>query len=69
MLSVEYLFAGLISGFLIVSIFVPPKRLVNAVPTPDDKEVFRTSTGCVRIMSEPVPCSDRAVSLNVLVGK
>lgn len=62
------LFAGILTGFFIVSIFKPPKRMINAIPTPGDSESFYTKSGCVRIKAEPVACSGSAVSLNVLVN-
>ena len=62
------LMSGVFVGFFIVSIFTPPMREVQALPTPGDSGVFKTKTGCVRIKAEPVSCSDSAVSLNVLVG-
>ena len=60
--------AGVFVGFFVVSIFTPPMREVPSVPTPGDKGVFKTKTGCVRIRAEPTPCSSAAVSLNVLVN-
>jgi hypothetical protein len=62
------LFAGVLTGFFVVSIFKPPKRQVQAIPTPGDSGAFTTKTGCVKIKAEPVPCSSSAVSLNVLVN-
>jgi len=62
------LFAGVLTGFFIVSIFKPPKRMTPAIPTPGDSESFYTKSGCVRIKAEPVACSGSAVSLNVLVN-
>jgi hypothetical protein len=62
------LFAGVLTGFFVVSIFKPPKRMVNTVPTPGDSGSFYTKSGCVRIKAEPVHCSGSAVSLNVLVN-
>ena len=60
--------AGVVSGFFVVSVFKPPQRDVPAVPTPNDSGLFKTQTGCVRIRADPTPCSDSAVSLNVLVN-
>jgi len=61
-------FAGVITGFFIVSIFRPPMRKVPAIPTPGNRDTFYTKSGCVRVSSEEVPCSGSAVSLNVLVN-
>jgi len=61
-------FAGVITGFFIVSIFRPPKRQIPAIPTPGNTDTFYTKSGCVRVRSEEVPCSGSAVSLNVLVN-
>jgi len=58
---------GLVTGFFAVAVFKPPCRDIPAVPTPNDPGIFKTQAGCVRIKAEPVPCSDAAVSLNVLV--
>ena len=66
---VTCLFAGVLTGFFVVSIFKPPKRQIPTVPTPGDSDSFFTQSGCVKIKAEPVPCSGSAVSLNVLVGK
>ena len=61
--------AGVLTGFFVVSIFKPPKRLIPTIPTPNDSGSFVTKAGCVKIKSEPVPCSPSSVSLNVLIGK
>ena len=62
------LFAGILTGFFVVSIFKPPTRQVPTIPTPGDSGSFTTKSGCVKIKAEPVPCSSSAVSLNVLVN-
>jgi len=62
------LLAGIFTGFFVVSVFKPPKRMITAVPTPEDSESYFTKTGCVRIKAEPIECSGSAVSLNVLVN-
>uniref|UniRef100_A0A6C0B2Q7 Uncharacterized protein n=1 Tax=viral metagenome TaxID=1070528 RepID=A0A6C0B2Q7_9ZZZZ len=62
------LFAGVLTGFFVVSIFKPPKRQIATIPTPGDSGSYTTKSGCVRIKAEPVPCSSSAVSLNVLVN-
>lgn len=65
----ESLIAGAITGFFMVSIFKPPRRDVPSVPMPNDSRAFYTKTGCVRIVSDEIPCSASAVSLNVLVSQ
>ena len=66
MLSVPWIFAGAITGFLIVSVFNPPIRKVLSVPTPDDTGPFHTKTGCINIQASEVECSGDAISLNIL---
>jgi hypothetical protein len=66
--AIPCLFAGVLTGFFVVSIFKPPNRKIPAIPTPGDSESFYTKSGCVRIQAEPVTCSGSAVSLNVLVN-
>jgi hypothetical protein len=62
------LFAGVLTGFFVVSVFKPPKRQIATIPTPGDAGSFTTKSGCIKIKAEPVPCSSSAVSLNVLVN-
>jgi len=69
MLSLPFLFMGVLTGLFIVCVFDPAKRMIQTVPTPQDTDVFHTKSGCVRIKADAVPCSKSAVSLNVLVGK
>jgi hypothetical protein len=69
MISLPHLFGGIITGLLIVCVFDPPKRQVPAVPTPNDTDLYHTKAGCVTIKTEAIPCSSKAVSLNVLIGK
>jgi len=66
MLSMPWIFAGAITGLLIVSIFKPPKRQIPIVPTPDDTGLYHTKTGCINIQADEVGCSPNAVSLNIL---
>ena len=69
MISLPYLFIGILAGLLIVCVFEPPKRDIPTVPTPHDTDTYHTKTGCVKIKADSVPCSTSAVSLNVLTGK
>jgi hypothetical protein len=62
------LIAGIFAGLFVVTVFKPPRRMVSAVPTPEDSESYFTKSGCVRIKAEPIECSGSAVSLNVLVN-
>ena len=68
MLSLPYLFAGILAGLFIVCVFNPVKRSIPSVPTPQDVDTFKTKTGCVKIKADVVPCSGSAVSLNVIAG-
>jgi hypothetical protein len=69
MLSLPYLFVGVLTGLLIVCVFNPAKRYELHVPTPSDTDVFHTKTGCVKINAEVIPCTGSAVSLNVIAEK
>ena len=69
MLSLPYLFAGVLCGLLIVCIFNPVKRSIPSLPMPQDSSTFKTKTGCVKIKADVIPCSGSAVSLNVIAGK
>jgi hypothetical protein len=66
MLSLAWIFAGVVSGLLIVSVFNPQVRQVPTVPTPSDTGVFHTKTGCIQVQASEVQCSPNAVSLNIL---
>lgn len=71
MIEIRWVAAGLIVGMLLSSVFVPPTRKLKTVPSPNDSSVYHTETGCVRFVSEEVPCVQGADSLNLLasVGK
>ena len=69
MISIPWLFAGILSGLIIVSVFDPPKRQIPSLPVPGDSEPFHTKSGCVKIMASEIECNPNAISLNVLVGK
>jgi len=66
MLSLPWIFAGAVTGLIIVSVFNPPHRQIPTVPTPSDLGVFHTKTGCINIQASEVGCSPDAVSLNIL---
>lgn len=62
-------FAGVLAGFIVVSIFRPSTHQTPVVPTPTDSGLYKTKAGCVRIKADTTPCTRSAVSLNVLLGK
>jgi hypothetical protein len=68
MIALRWLVAGLVVGLLIATVLVPPARKTLAVPTPSDRSVFHTDTGCVRFMADEVPCGAEADSLNSLAA-
>ena len=68
MIDLFWAFVGILTGLLVVSIFVPPNLKDKQLPTPGDNTVFRTDSGCVRFTSEEVPCSDDAKSLNFIAS-
>jgi len=68
MIDLFWLFVGILTGLLIVAIFIPPNHKDNQLPTPDDNSVFRTKSGCVRFKSEEVECTEEAKSLNFIAS-
>ena len=64
-----WLFVGVLTGLLIVSVFVPPNKKNQELPTPGDNSVFHTKDGCVRFKSEEVGCDGTQTSLNLLASK
>jgi len=66
MISLPWLFVGILVGLLIVSVFDPPKRQIPSLPTPSDTGIFKTKSGCVRVASTNVPCTEKATSLNLI---
>lgn len=71
MIELRWVVAGLIVGMLLSTVSVPPTRKLKSVPAPNDSSIYHTETGCVRFVSEEVPCVQGADSLNLLasVGK
>jgi hypothetical protein len=67
MISLVWVFAGVIIGLLIVAVFEPPKRQIPALPTPGDNDIYHTKAGCVKIQASEIECSSDSVSLNTLV--
>jgi hypothetical protein len=68
MIDLRWFVAGLIIGMLMSTVFIPPTRKLKSVPAPNDSSVYHTETGCVRFVSEEVPCVEGADSLNLLAS-
>jgi hypothetical protein len=68
MFHLQWIVGGIIVGMLIACIIVPPTRNEIAVPSPHDKDVFYTDTGCVRTHAIEVPCGAEADSFNLLAS-
>lgn len=68
MIELRWLVAGIIVGMLLSTVFIPPTRKMKTVPSPNDSSVYHTDTGCVRFVSEEVPCVEGADSLNLLAS-
>ena len=68
MISLLWVFVGVITGLLMVSVFIPPVREVQDVPTPDKSNVFFTKTGCVKFKPKEVACSSDSKSLNFIAS-
>jgi hypothetical protein len=69
MFSLEWIFIGVVTGLLMVSVFIPPSRKEPRVPTPNTKQVYKTSSGCVKFKTHEVPCSQEAMSLNLVASQ
>lgn len=63
MISVEWMFIGLLVGMLVTSVFRPPPRRIPSLPTPDDTESFATQNGCVKFSAIETECTPTATSL------
>jgi hypothetical protein len=66
MMNIPWIFGGFIGGLLIVTVFKPVTRDTPSIPEPNDIHIYKTPTGCVRVRSIQVPCTQEAVSLNLL---
>lgn len=66
MFELRWIFAGVILGLLLSTVFIPPSRKVVSVPQPHDTSIYQTDTGCVRFEAIEVPCVAGADSLNLL---
>jgi ribosomal protein L27 len=63
MIDTFWVFVGVLTGLLVVSVFVPPNHTDNELPTPNDDTVFHTKSGCVKFKAEEVECTGDAKSL------
>ncbi len=68
-IQLAWLVAGLLSGFVIGTVFIPPTRKSAELPKPGDRGVFHTETGCVRFEATEVPCTAEPDSLNLLASQ
>lgn len=68
MFELRWIFAGVILGLLLSTVFIPPSRKVVSVPQPHDTSVYQTDTGCVRFEAIEVPCVQEPDSLNLLAS-
>ena len=68
MFQLVWIAAGAIVGMLIACVLVPPTRTQVSVPSPYDKGIFHTDTGCVRTHAIEVPCGQEADSFNLLAS-
>jgi hypothetical protein len=69
MLEPRWIVVGVIVGMLISTVIVPPSRKVKVLPSPHDSSPFHTDVGCVRFVSEEVPCTAEPESLNLLASR
>lgn len=69
MLDIHWVVAGVIVGLLIGTVMVPPTRKIKVLPQPHDSSTYHTDSGCVRFLSEEVPCESESTSLNLLADK
>jgi hypothetical protein len=69
MIEFRWLLGGFIVGMLISTVVIPPTRKIKALPQPHDNSMYHTDTGCVKFVSEEVPCTAEPDSLNLLASK
>jgi len=69
MIELRWVVAGVIVGMLIATVIIPPTRKTKVLPQPYDDSTYRVETGCVRFVSEEVPCTAEPDSLNLLASK
>jgi hypothetical protein len=68
MFEPRWIIAGAIVGMLLSTVIVPPTRKIKVLPQPFDETPMHTEAGCVRFVSEEVPCSAEPGSLNLLAS-
>ena len=69
MIEPYWLFVGILTGLLVVSVFIPPNQKDNQLPIPNDGSKFHTKSGCVTFKTEEIECTDDAKSLNFIASK
>ena len=69
MFELRWIVAGVIVGMLLSTVIVPPNRKIKQLPQPYDNSTYQTDAGCVRFLSEEVPCTQEPDSLNLLASK
>lgn len=69
MISILWVFVGVLSGLLVASVFNPAERKVPSVPTPTDSGIHQTGTGCVKFRTEEVSCDGHEMPLNVIASQ
>ena len=69
MIELRWVVAGVIFGLLISTVIVPPTRKIKVLPQPYDDSTYQVDSGCVRFVSEEVPCTAEPESLNLLASK
>jgi hypothetical protein len=57
MISLLWIFVGVVVGFLVVSVFTPPPRIQTGTPEPGKENKFNTPLGCVQLNAKEVPCA------------
>lgn len=68
MLELRWIVVGVVAGMLLSTVLIPPTRKTKSVPSPHDKGVYHTDTGCVRFTAVEVPCVAEPDSLNLLAS-
>jgi hypothetical protein len=66
MLEPRWIVVGVIVGLLIGTVMIPPTRKVKVLPQPHDETTYHVDSGCIRFVSEEVPCTQDTDSLNLL---
>ena len=69
MFELRWVVAGVILGMLLATVIAPPTRKIKVLPQPHDTSTFHVDSGCVRFVSEEVPCTAEPDSLNLLASK